>query len=1430
MNRFLYILLFCGQILIFNNSFAQSTETITGNVVCCGQTVYEYPFDPIPFFQATEVKVSSTIPGAAFTYQWQQSVVYNVWTNISGATQANYNPGTLYEDKAYRRIVKSSFGATSISNVFGISKTDAMTGNSICCSQVTGVFPFDPTPLGQTANTSVSSNVPGATYSYQWQHALDFTSFFDIPGATEATYNPPIVSSPAKYRRIVQGFKPNPYPYSFGAIFSNEISITKIEETITGNSICCSQVTSVFPFDPAPLGQSVNTQVRSTQPGATFTYQWQQFTNGDWVNVSGATQSSYDPTTIFFETKYRRVVQSSFGTINISDEVPIIKIEETLFGNAICCFQYSAVPFVPAPFTQAANTSVSSTLSAATFTYQWQHYINNAWANIPGATNVSYSPGLVSAEMTWYRRIVQSSFGLSGISNEVGTIMVYERILDNTICCSQITSLANYNAAPFKQTANTTVRSTVDDANPRLTYQWQQLTNSVWTNISGATQASYDYGIMPATSTEVKFRRIVKSPYGTVSTSNEVSVSKVAETILDNSICCSQITASFPFDPAPFNQTANTTVRSTASGATLTYQWQQSTTNSNVWTNIAAATGSTLDLPVIGKNMSYRRVVTSSYGTVSISNVVTVSLKSCSDRPTSFSQTICGDMAYYQLQHGDVINIGRILGSYDAPNIRRREFGFEYQVSYDEGKTWINAQPKELLSYDSDSPYNICRPGKHSAWDLIDPNMDDGAEACAITQGVLDYQLPAYTYDINKGTIQHIYIRRDYYEWYDPFDCSWMNAIPFSCGSSWFLKAQSNVVTITLTSGGVPKPIAPITSSRTNATCNLEDQTVTFTVPRLNNGEYYKWTIPSVWTANNNPLEGALLNQISVNTNSGDGNFAKGGQVCLEVTQGAQVNRQCMTIGGTTPLTVSLPSTIRGCEGETVVIKPVIQQAGNVMNPADYNFSWQANQSQNVICGNPALNNCKEMSITVSNVQQNPRQEISVTIRDNFGCKASAKTTLNAIPGWQMGVLNSNNDPVVKSNSTLALDQTNNYLYFVQNNGTIVRSYFNNALAKWQYVELRDKTSNTTIRSDGAVAFYKGATYKLFYVRNRNLYYCESTDNGQTWVNYSNYVIVANINSRIKVDGGNIYYITSDRLVYYKPIANTNAASVLVGNIGINYSPGIFTVEDGVLVYADQSYNMVAFNALTGSSYPINVPSGIKQANNNSTISIYSGNIYFSNGVGSLIILKKNGSTGSYDTYEEVKNLQLAGPLTINKQTGTVYAAARNVDGKQIYYLNGQWQVASIRSNGSSISVESGMVFGNGRAYYISSGFVLANAFYEAPCSPAVLRTTGDEYSQTGDVLNDPLSKALAEEHTMHIYPNPTNSQIKATFEISENSKVRVNIIPVTGGSSDVLSNTFMESGTQELTLDLSNYSSGVYLIQLYVNESLYSTSKVVKF
>ncbi|HSY61237.1 MAG TPA: T9SS type A sorting domain-containing protein, partial [Cytophaga sp.] len=898
--------------------------------------------------------------------------------------------------------------------------------------------------------------------------------------------------------------------------------------------------------------------------------------------------------------------------------------------------------------------------------------------------------------------------------------------------------------------------------------------------------------------------------------------------IYNNTICCDQSSLTFPINPTLLDQLSGTYVTTEDLATIVSCQWQFASQATNTWTDITGATQRSYDPPSINQNTRYRRVLTSSSGRVSASNEILISTNSCK-RPSDQINAICSDQVFFNVKHGDIITLNKILGSYITPDIKRREFGFDYSGSTDEQLTWHNLKPKIILDITESI---LSGPGAGSC--DIQPTTGLTRQ-CIIDNNFLDYLPPAITFDINNGPVQTLYIRRDYYHWYDEFNCSIFNFPPLSCGAQWHLINSSNVIKITLSSFGLPKPIiGDITSDKNSVTCLWSDQTITFNAPQVNNGETYDWEIPDGWTSYTT-LHGPYANSITVSSNSGDKNYVIGGNVCVTITQPGQTNRLCKAMPGSSPTTIDLPAMIRGCEGETVVITPVLRQNNTIMNPVDYEFSWSAYQSQNINCGNPALNNCKQLSLTVSNVQQNPTQTISLRIRDQHGCLTSASTTLSTSPGWQMGILHDFSDPVAKSTSTLSLDEANNFLYFVANNGSIYRTYFDNTLQQWQYVELKDKTSNAAIKSDGAVAIYKGTTSKLFYVFGNTLFCAESTDNAQTWTSNSSNPLILNVEARIKVDGNNIYYINTignSRQVYYKPIININAntSATLVGNIGMNYSSGMFTVEDGILVYADQSGNIVAFNAVTGTSYTINVSAAIKQVMYNSTISIYAGNIYYANASGPLIILKRNTTTGVYDNSEQVPGLQLAGPFAINKQTGTIYAKTYDVAGKQIYYLNEIWNTAPIQNYTSATPIQSGMVYGNGHAFYIGTTGLLSNTFYIAPCTPAVLRAAGNNYDQTGDVLNDPLSNEISEDHKMLIYPNPTNSQIKATFTIPETSTVRIQIIPVTGGTSDVLSNTTLESGTQEVSLDLSNYSSGVYLIQLYVNESLYTTSKVVKF
>jgi subtilisin-like proprotein convertase family protein len=165
-------------------------------------------------------------------------------------------------------------------------------------------------------------------------------------------------------------------------------------------------------------------------------------------------------------------------------------------------------------------------------------------------------------------------------------------------------------------------------------YQWQQSTDGgvTWTNITGATSATYDPGVISSTTL---FRRIYSNTCGSAN-SNTVTLTVYpalnAGTIGSNQTVCNG------GDPS------NLTFSTNASGGNgpYNYQWQSSPDNTT-WTDIAGATTNSYDHPNGLTSIKYIRVkVTDACGTVTYANVITLNVYAALSGGTIASaQTIC---------------------------------------------------------------------------------------------------------------------------------------------------------------------------------------------------------------------------------------------------------------------------------------------------------------------------------------------------------------------------------------------------------------------------------------------------------------------------------------------------------------------------------------------------------------------------------------------------------------------------------------------------------------------------------------------------------------------------------------------------------------------------------------------------------------------
>jgi hypothetical protein len=192
--------------------------------------------------------------------------------------------------------------------------------------------------------------------------------------------------------------------------------------------------------------------------------------------------------------------------------------------------------------------------------------------------------------------------------------------------------------------------TTAATGNGALTYQWQSNTTGcggTWTNIAGATSATYDAPSGLATTTY--YRRVVTSTLGGVPcAANSNCITVTVNNVTPGTVAADQTICSGG-DPAAFTQTA------AATGAgTLTYQWQSSTTSCAAgFTDIAGATGTTYDIPSgLATTTYYRRVVTSTLGGVPCtanSNCITVTVNNVTAGVVAADQTICssGDPAAF---------------------------------------------------------------------------------------------------------------------------------------------------------------------------------------------------------------------------------------------------------------------------------------------------------------------------------------------------------------------------------------------------------------------------------------------------------------------------------------------------------------------------------------------------------------------------------------------------------------------------------------------------------------------------------------------------------------------------------------------------------------------------------------------------------------
>ncbi len=267
------------------------TPGITGNVIAeTGQSYWTIGNSADP--AAISTASGSTLAGGTgtFTYQWQSTtnLTSPAFANISGATSASYDPGTITTTTLCRRIVTSgASNSTSNSVELGILSDN-------------GIEFATPVPLHNYSTVTVPtitgddiSPFTSLTVIYYWAESdLDASHWHAVFGHTyqNTTSNPaPETRFFRREATIVDGSGHTVFDqYSYNTL---EIDVA---DPITNNTISITGVignsaTVLYATDPAPVLLG-STAIGGFTP---LTYHWQQsIDNTNWSTASGGTLSN----------------------------------------------------------------------------------------------------------------------------------------------------------------------------------------------------------------------------------------------------------------------------------------------------------------------------------------------------------------------------------------------------------------------------------------------------------------------------------------------------------------------------------------------------------------------------------------------------------------------------------------------------------------------------------------------------------------------------------------------------------------------------------------------------------------------------------------------------------------------------------------------------------------------------------------------------------------------------------------------------------------------------------------------------------------------------------------------------------------------------------------------------------------------------------
>jgi Metallo-peptidase family M12B Reprolysin-like/Secretion system C-terminal sorting domain len=403
----------------------------------------------------------------------------------------------------------------------------------------------------------------------------------------------------------------------------------------------------------SPIAQTVCAPATATFTVATaaapVTYQWQSATAAapaTFTNIAGATTAAFTTATTAAMNGniYRCIVATQCGSTTSTTA--------TLTVNTAAAITAQPANF---PACTGLTATFNATATGTGVTYQWQSATaaGGPFANIAGATAASYTtPAITAATPTFYQVIATTTVCAATVTSSVAQLT----ISTTTAIGTQPTAATVCVPAAATFTASATGTGVAGGA---LQYQWQVATAAaptVFTNIAGATTATYNTGATTAAMNGNIYHLVVTGACNVATSNNVILTANTAValgTILPTpQTVCNGVAATFT---------------GSATGTGVTYQWQSGPSATGTFTPITGATSAAYTTPVTTPSMNgtwYRLVATSTIcpgtvittpvlltvNTVAVINTNHTPQSACIPQTASFTVAATGTGLTYQWQ------------------------------------------------------------------------------------------------------------------------------------------------------------------------------------------------------------------------------------------------------------------------------------------------------------------------------------------------------------------------------------------------------------------------------------------------------------------------------------------------------------------------------------------------------------------------------------------------------------------------------------------------------------------------------------------------------------------------------------------------------------------------------------------------------------